>query len=88
MYGRLRRSAEKSSGGIFGGGLRTYTGAAINTPEEKYKKISFANMKDPYRISFNGGWIAMLEHYFVSAVGRGEKFFYFPVNWCLISCVR
>lgn len=67
MYGRLRRSAEKSSGGIFGGGLRTYTGAAINTPEEKYKKLSFANMKDPYRISFNGGWIAMLEHYFVSA---------------------
>lgn len=67
MYARLRRNPEKSSGGFFGGGLKTYTGAAINTPEEKYKKLSFSNMKDPYRISFNGGWIAMLEHYFVSA---------------------
>lgn len=67
MYGRLRRHQEKSSGGFFSGGLRTYTGAAINTPDEKYKKISFSDMKTPYKIAFNGGWIAMLEHYFVSA---------------------
>lgn len=67
MYGRLRRDQEKSGGGFFSGGLRTYTGAAINTPDEKYKKISFSDMKTPYKIAFSGGWIAMLEHYFVSA---------------------
>ncbi len=67
MYGRLRRNQEQSAGGFFSGGLRTYTGAAVNTPEEKYKKIAFSNMKNPYKIAFNGGWIAMLEHYFVSA---------------------
>ena len=67
MYGRLKRNTIKSSGGIFSGGLRTYTGAALNTPEEKYKKIPFADMKNPYKVGFNGGWVAMLEHYFVSA---------------------
>ena len=67
MYGRLRRYQPKSTGGFFSGGLKTYTGAAINTPDEKYKKISFSDMKTPYKIAFNGGWIAMLEHYFVSA---------------------
>ncbi len=67
LYGRLRRLPEKVSSGFFSGGLRTYNGAAISTPNEKYKKISFSNMKDPYKIAFTGGWIAMLEHYFVSA---------------------
>lgn len=67
LYGRLRRLAEESKSGIFSGGMRTYTGAAISTPNEKYKKITFSDMKNPYKIAFSGGWIAMLEHYFVSA---------------------
>ena len=67
LYGRLRRLPEKETKGFFSGGLRTYTGAAISTPNQRYKKISFSDMKDPYSIAFTGGWIAMLEHYFVSA---------------------
>lgn len=68
LYGRLKRKFEAGSSSILGGGLRTYTGAAINTPEEKYKKLPFTDIaKKPYRISFDGGWMAMLEHYFVSA---------------------
>ena len=67
MYGRLRRNQEKSKGGFLGGGLKTYSGAAIHTPDEKYKKIPFSDMKTPYKIAFNGGWIAMIEHYFVSS---------------------
>ena len=67
MYGRLRRNQEKSRGGFFGSGLKTYSGAAIHTPDEKYKKLPFADMKNPYKIAFNGGWIAMIEHYFVSS---------------------
>ena len=67
FYGRLRRLPEANTKGFFSGGLRTFTGAAISTPNQKYKKISFSDMKDPYNIAFSGGWIAMLEHYFVSA---------------------
>lgn len=67
LYGRLRRLADTTKSGFFSGGLRTYTGAAISTPNERYKKIAFSDMKSPYKIAFSGGWIAMLEHYFVSA---------------------
>lgn len=67
LYGRLRRLTEETKSGFFSGGMRTYTGAAISTPNERYKKITFSDMKNPYKIAFSGGWIAMLEHYFVSA---------------------
>jgi YidC/Oxa1 family membrane protein insertase len=67
LYGRLRRLPDVNKQGFFSGGLRTYTGAAISTPNERYKKIAFSDMKTPYKIAFSGGWVAMLEHYFVSA---------------------
>lgn len=73
LYGRLRRLAEESKSGFFSGGMRTYSGAAISTPNERYKKITFSDMKNPYKIAFSGGWIAMLEHYFVSAWIPGTK---------------
>ncbi len=48
--------------------LPTYTGAAIYTPEDKYEKISFDEMRDePLERDVTGGWVAMLQHYFVSA---------------------
>lgn len=62
--------------------ISAYFGAAISTPEEPYKKISFDKMQDlkkdgikqgmPQGLplmknSTKGGWIAMQEHYFLSA---------------------
>jgi len=49
--------------------LYTYTGGAVSTPEEPYEKIDFQEMEDwkPTQSYFNGGWVAMLQHYFVSA---------------------
>ncbi len=48
----------------------TFTGPAVYTDEEKYQKIDFediANGKAKYAKSANNGWIAMVQHYFVSA---------------------
>lgn len=46
----------------------TYLGAAIWTPEENYKKISMGDLDDkPLRTSVQGGWVAWLQHYFVTA---------------------
>lgn len=65
MYGQLKQSTvvETSSGM-----LPTYRGAAYSTTEERYEKYDFediaeANLSQPTA----GGWVAMLEHYFVSA---------------------
>ena len=67
FYARLKRKDEtKSSGGFLG--IQTFTGAAIHTAETPYKKISFKDIQEkPIDQSVQGGWAAMVEHYFVSA---------------------
>lgn len=48
--------------------LPTFTGGAIYTPEEKYDKISFSDMaEEPLELDVTGGWVAMLQQFFVSA---------------------
>lgn len=49
--------------------LYTYTGAVIYNEEIKYKKISFDDMEEePVRMESTGGWVAMLQHYFLNAI--------------------
>jgi YidC/Oxa1 family membrane protein insertase len=67
-YGRVKRTAPVEESGLFGA-MRTYTGAAVNTPAKKYKKISFSDMeKETFKEDVTGGWAAMVEHYFASAI--------------------
>jgi len=67
FYARLKRRADLESGGGFLG-IQTFTGAALNTPSTPYKKISFKDIAEkPLEESIQGGWAAMIEHYFVSA---------------------
>ncbi len=49
--------------------LYTFTGAAISTPEKPYEKISFGDMAEwkPKQNYYTGGWVAILQHYFVTA---------------------
>jgi YidC/Oxa1 family membrane protein insertase len=46
----------------------TYTGAVYYNEEEKYTKFSFDDMEDEkLKLNSTGGWIAMIQHYFLSA---------------------
>jgi YidC/Oxa1 family membrane protein insertase len=50
--------------------LPTYTGAAVYTDKEKFQKVDFGDIdkgKTPYPKNTSDGWIAMLQHYFLSA---------------------
>ena len=50
--------------------VNTYTGPAIYTEQEKFHKISFKDLDKgnaSYPKTADNGWIAMLQHYFVSA---------------------
>jgi YidC/Oxa1 family membrane protein insertase len=54
----------------------TYTGAAIYTEQEKFQKVEFSSIeknKVNYPKNADNGWIAMLQHYFVSAWLPGDK---------------
>ncbi len=48
--------------------LYTYTGAVYYNEEIKYEKVTFDDMEDgQLKQQFEGGWIAMIQHYFLSA---------------------
>lgn len=50
--------------------LPTYTGIAVYTDKEKFEKVPFTDVdkgKVNYPKKSNDGWIAMLQHYFLSA---------------------
>ena len=50
--------------------ISTYTGPAIYTDKEKFHKIEFSDIekgKASYPKQSNDGWVAMLQHYFLSA---------------------
>jgi YidC/Oxa1 family membrane protein insertase len=69
FYRQLQRTqyAEHSSGHqMF---IHTYMGAAVYTPKDKYDKISFSDIQDKglNKANIIGGWVAMLQHYFLGA---------------------
>jgi YidC/Oxa1 family membrane protein insertase len=52
------------------GGVTTFTGPAVYTEESKYEKIAFKDVdkgKMPEPRKAKDGWIAIVQHYFVSA---------------------
>jgi len=64
-YNQLQRSDPGRESRL----LYTYTGAAVSTPEKRYEKLSFDDMEDEkLNIDTTNGWVAMLQHYFVSAL--------------------
>ena len=64
-YGQLRHSLVDSSGSV---AIPTYTGGAYSSSETNYKKYSFSDMENAnLSINTKAGWVAILQHYFVSA---------------------
>lgn len=63
----LRSSPEEDTSSMFHVG--SYTGASYSSPgQQKYKKVSFKDMgKSNLNVDATGGWIAMQQHYFLSA---------------------
>jgi len=62
--------------------VNTYTGAAIYTDKEKFQKVGFSDIekdKTNYQKQSNDGWVAMLQHYFLSAwlpkSGQAREFY-------------
>ncbi|MDG4549324.1 MAG: membrane protein insertase YidC [Candidatus Contendobacter sp.] len=79
-YRQFQRTPPKTSNSFFGGGVITYTGAVISTPEQRYEKISFDQIaKQALNQTVKDGWVAMIQHYFLGAwipnPGEAEDFY-------------
>ncbi|MEI8161577.1 MAG: membrane protein insertase YidC [Betaproteobacteria bacterium] len=73
-------------------GVTTFTGPAVFTDTEKYQKVEFADIlknKAKFAQKADSGWLAMVQHYFVSAwlppAGTPREFYMRKVGEDLFS---
>ncbi|WP_025823034.1 membrane protein insertase YidC [Shewanella marina] len=65
MYGQIKQTIKPSESHMM---MPTYRGAAFSTQDVRYEKYKFDEMKEHnLDKKTEGGWAAMLQHYFVSA---------------------
>lgn len=79
MYGQIRRDGSEDPGSENAGfiPMPTYLGGAVWDQENTYEKITFGDLQDLtednnsnndiFSLKREGGWLAMVQHYFVSA---------------------
>ncbi len=69
LFAQIKRDdKDPVSEEAFSFGPQSYVGAAITTPEERYLKLEFDDLEDgAARHQVTGGWVAFLQHYFLSA---------------------
>ncbi|MEP2618018.1 MAG: membrane protein insertase YidC [Marinomonas sp.] len=68
LFAQIKRDNSEDPSQASGMGLQPYLGGAISDEENKYNKISFSDMEeDPVKKTTTQGWVAILQHYFVSA---------------------
>jgi YidC/Oxa1 family membrane protein insertase len=49
-------------------GMQSFLGMALSSPEKPYEKYDFSDLKeDPINQKIQGGWVAFIQHYFLSA---------------------
>ena len=66
MYGQIKRDGYIPPNDMIG--MQPFVGAAITTDDSNYKKMSFGDIADEkMAASKTGGWVALVQHYFISA---------------------
>ncbi|MBU2884211.1 membrane protein insertase YidC [Gilvimarinus agarilyticus] len=67
LYGQIKRDSHEPDTAN-GFGMQPFVGAALTTNDERYKKFSFDDLEEKsFKASVQGGWVSMVQHYFISA---------------------
>jgi len=69
MYSQIKRDGKPDPGMDSGGfGLPTFMGSAYWDQDKPYNKLTFEDMvEEPLNKKIEGGWLAVVQHYFMSA---------------------
>ncbi|MDP6025331.1 MAG: membrane protein insertase YidC [Pseudomonadales bacterium] len=68
LFAQIKRDSSDPVSAGSGVGLQPYTGGATFLPDAPYTKLSFDDVADEsYKEKVDGGYMAMVQHYFVSA---------------------
>ncbi|ODN43045.1 membrane protein insertase YidC [Piscirickettsia litoralis] len=83
LYSQLVRKEQVKSKSLLDS-YTTYTGAAVSSQHSNYEKVPFSEMrKQNLNQPTEGGWVAMLQHYFLSAwvpPAKGQSTLYSAVG--------
>lgn len=64
-FGQIKESISENSSNLM---MPVYRGGAYSTNEVRYEKYPFEDMQESdLKLNSKGGWVAMLQHYFVTA---------------------
>ena len=67
LYGQIKRDGQNFHK-VSALEMNPFLGAAITTLDENYKKLSFDDLSEKdFKTTRDGGWVAMVQHYFISA---------------------
>jgi len=68
LFGQIKRDNSEDPTTMTDMGMQSYLGAVFSTEEDNYLKYDFDDMADAqYKQSSKDGFVAMVQHYFVSA---------------------
>jgi len=68
FYGQIKRDAKPPVTDVSGFSMQPFLGAALRQPEKNYAKFDFSDIEDEsVKTSIEGGWVAMVQHYFITA---------------------
>jgi len=69
LFGQIKRdSSPPPSAESSGMGMQPFLGFAITQPDDRFTKFTFDDLEEEsFKAQLPGGWIAMIQHYFLSA---------------------
>ena len=68
LFGQIKRDHSADPSSQTSMGMQSYLGPAFSNAEVNFEKYSFDDIDEkPYKSKSQAGWVAMLQHYFVSA---------------------
>jgi len=68
LFGQIKRDGSSDPSQQNSMGMQSYLGAVFSTAENNYQKVDFGDMDDArFNVTSPDGWVAMVQHYFLSA---------------------
>jgi len=68
LFGQIKRDATPDPSQQTSMGMQSYLGAVFSTAENNYQKVDFGDMdEERFKAQSADGWVAMVQHYFLSA---------------------
>ncbi len=69
LFGQIKRQSALPPSVVNNAmGLKPFLGVAITQPDDRFTKFTFNELaEEPFKAQLPGGWIALIQHYFLSA---------------------